>query len=68
MRAARLRNLENPPSSKKAFFSANPLKKLKTTKEMFAKIWRKQAFFCENLDKKLGAFAPYLGLTGTPAT
>jgi hypothetical protein len=34
------------------------LKTLKTAKEMFAKIWRKQAFFCENLHKILGNGLP----------
>ena len=59
---------KSPHGRKKLFSSPNPLKSLETAKEMFAKIWRKQAFFCENLDKKLGRLAVYLGLTGTPAT
>jgi hypothetical protein len=42
----------------KLFPPPNPLKTLKTAKEMFAKIWRKQTFFCENLDKKLGRLPP----------
>jgi len=41
------------PSSKRLFSPSNPLKKLKTTKEMFAKIWRKQAKIFENLQKSL---------------
>jgi len=32
------------------------LKIIKTAKEMFGKIWRKQAKICENLPKKLGKF------------
>ena len=44
------------PHRRKGLFSPpNSLKRNKTAKEMFAKIWRKQAKICENLHKKLGA-------------
>jgi hypothetical protein len=45
---------KTPYHRKKLFSSPKPLKKIKTAKEMFAKIWRKQAFFWKNLPKKLG--------------
>jgi len=44
---------KTPYRQKRLFSPSNPLKKLKTTKEMFAKIWRKQAKICENLQKSL---------------
>ena len=48
-------NLEDPPITRNKLFSRpNPLKRNKTTKEMFAKICRKQTFIWRNLRKKLG--------------
>jgi hypothetical protein len=43
-----------PHHRKKFFSSPNLLKSHKTAKEIFAKIWRKQAKIFENLPKKLG--------------
>ena len=45
---------KTPYVENKFFSPPKPLKKLKTTKEMFAKIWRKQAKICKNLPKKFG--------------
>ena len=44
---------KTPDVENKLFSPPNPLKKLKTTKEMFAKIWRKQAKICKNWPKSL---------------
>jgi len=45
---------KTPDGRKKLFSPRNSLKGLKAAKEMFAKIWRKQAFIWKNLPKKLG--------------
>ena len=50
---------KTPHGPKRLFWPHNPLKRLKTAKEMFAKIWRKQAKICENLHKKLGGLARF---------
>jgi hypothetical protein len=53
----RLQKFGNEPNSpKKLVCPRNPLKRNKTAKEMFGKVWRKTPLFWKSLAKKLGYY------------
>ena len=67
-RSSGLKNLEKSRFIENKLFSPpNPLKKLKTAKEMFAKIWRKQRKICKNLREKFGLWGRLGGVGDSPA-